>query len=146
MDPEPTAVSSHLQGTVVSIEVAVGDVVRAGTVLALVESMKLHHEVRAESAGIVTAVHRSVGTAVVSGDVMFLLSPPPVDAGDAGSAASDAAAVTAPRRDLADVAERHQLGRDPTPSPGAAPGAGERRGRTSATWSTPGRSSSTDRW
>jgi len=112
MDPEPTAVSSHLQGTVVSIEVAVGDVVRAGTVLALVESMKLHHEVRAESAGIVTAVHRSVGTAVVSGDVMFLLSPPPVDAGDAGSAASDAAAVTAPRRDLADVAERHQLGRD----------------------------------
>ena len=111
MDPEPTAVSSHLQGTVVSIEVAVGDVVRAGTVLALVESMKLHHEVRAESAGVVTAVHPSVGSAVVSGDVMFLLSEAPAD-DDPGTGASDDDAAAAPRRDQADVAERHQLGRD----------------------------------
>ena len=44
-------VRSPLQGTIVSLEVSAGDVVRAGTVLFLIESMKMHHDVTAPEAG-----------------------------------------------------------------------------------------------
>ena len=44
-------VRSPLQGTVVSLEVAPGDVVRTGAVLMLIESMKMHHDVAASEHG-----------------------------------------------------------------------------------------------
>ena len=44
-------VRSPLQGTIVSLEVAAGDVVGAGAVLLLIESMKMHHDVVADDGG-----------------------------------------------------------------------------------------------
>ena len=48
---EPIGVVSELLGTVVTLEVVAGASVRAGQVVALIESMKLHHEVVASAAG-----------------------------------------------------------------------------------------------
>ena len=106
-------VSSSLQGTVVSIEVEIGSSVVSGTVLALVESMKLHHEVRAEFDGLVRSIEVEVGATVQPGDRLILLGAP--------DAAALASAVSTPdesvpkglaRRDLNDVIERHRLGLD----------------------------------
>ena len=47
---------SPLPGTIVRIEVAVGDAVAAGDVLAVVEAMKMETEIRAEKAGTVTSI------------------------------------------------------------------------------------------
>ena len=46
-----SALVAPLQGTVVSVAVAEGDAVRAGQVVAIMESMKMEHEVRAEMTG-----------------------------------------------------------------------------------------------
>lgn len=47
---------SPLPGTIVRIEVAVGDAVAAGDVLAVVEAMKMETEIRADKAGTVTSI------------------------------------------------------------------------------------------
>jgi acetyl-CoA carboxylase carboxyltransferase component len=105
-------IRSELQGTIVSVEVAVGAVVASGTVLALVESMKLHHDVVAPSAGVVEAIDVSVGETVHIGASLFRLGP----LGAGVVAAADAEPVQGPhglgRPDLAEVVERHRIGLD----------------------------------
>jgi acetyl-CoA carboxylase carboxyltransferase component len=128
-------VRSELQGTVVSIETTLGAGVRAGGALALVESMKLHHEVSSPAAGTVIAIVADVGTTVMPGDPLFELGPPAdradsdgqsgpggsVDADTYGSSTDGSSGPTA-RADLADVLERHRVGLD-----AARPDAVERR-------------------
>jgi acetyl-CoA carboxylase carboxyltransferase component len=108
-------VRSPLQGTIVSLEVAAGDVVPAGAVLLLVESMKMHHDVIADDGGRVAEILVEVGTAVMPGDPLLRLTP--VDADEAAASAGPAAAVAgrAPggvRADLAEALERHRVGLD----------------------------------
>jgi acetyl-CoA carboxylase carboxyltransferase component len=110
-------VRSPLQGTIVSLEVALGDVVRAGAVLLLVESMKMHHDVTADAGGRVVELTVAVGTAVMPGDLLARLEPVAVDAtadGQPDGAAPAGAPTPAPavRGDLADVLERHRVGLD----------------------------------
>ena len=57
-------VSSPIQGTIVTIDVAAGDEVRAGQQLAVVEAMKMEHVIAAEHDGIVRQV------TMVAGDVV----------------------------------------------------------------------------
>ena len=108
-----TDVRSPLQGTVVSIEVATGDVVRAGTVLMLIESMKMHHDVAATEQGRVAELLVGVGTAVMPGDRLVVLEPVAHVADEpqqtAQAATSDEGAV---RADLAESIERHRVGLD----------------------------------
>ncbi len=109
-----TQIRSELQGTVVTVEVVAGARVRPGSVLALVESMKLHHEVTAPRAGTVTSVFVEAGRTVVPGDALFELGPP-VGSDDAApdtddDVGSDASATS--RADLAEVVERHRIGLD----------------------------------
>ena len=61
----PGSVRSPLQGTVVSIEVSVGDEVQAGQLLAVMESMKMQHEIRAHLSGSVSMI------GVGSGDTLW---------------------------------------------------------------------------
>ena len=61
----PGSVKSPLQGTVVSIEVSVGEEVQAGQLLVVMESMKMQHEIKAHLSGSVTVI--SVG----SGDTLW---------------------------------------------------------------------------
>jgi 3-methylcrotonyl-CoA carboxylase alpha subunit len=61
------ALSTPLPGTVVAIEVQVGDRVKAGQTLLVVEAMKMEHAIRAPRAGVVTAVRYRVGERVAEG-------------------------------------------------------------------------------
>jgi len=56
-----------MQGTVVSVDVAAGDTVRAGQPVVILESMKMEHVVVAECDGVV------VGIAVAVGDTVALV-------------------------------------------------------------------------
>ncbi len=71
----PTPLLAPMPGMVVRVSVAVGDVVAAGQGLAVVEAMKMENELRASTAGIVTAVRAVVGTAVEKGAVLVELGP-----------------------------------------------------------------------
>jgi acetyl-CoA carboxylase carboxyltransferase component len=100
-----------MQGTVVSIDVAEGDVVAAGRQLVVLESMKMEHVIGAEWPGTVTGIAVEVGQTVMPGDVLVLVEP-----GD-GAAAADVAAGSAidldhVRADLAEAVERHDVGLD----------------------------------
>lgn len=116
-----TTVTSELQGTVVSIEVEIGSAVSAGTTMALVESMKLHHEVSAPVSGVVRSIAVEVGATVHPGDRLFDIVP-----GEEGAGATTAYVADGPegldRKDLADVVARRALGTDE-----ARPDAVERR-------------------
>jgi len=73
--PMTTSVTSPLQGTIVSVTVAPGDTVKAGAVLFLVESMKMHHDVVAPDAATVTDVLATVGATVTAGQILAHLGP-----------------------------------------------------------------------
>ena len=65
--------SSVIQGTIVEINVAIGDEVRIGQSLAVVEAMKLQHDIKADRSGLVCAVSMSVGNVVREGyPVVFI--------------------------------------------------------------------------
>ncbi len=116
-------VRSQLHGTIVSIEIGQGQMVLAGATLALVESMKLHHDVDAPSAGIVRDVAVEIGSTVHPGDVLFELEPASVSADPTSDVAEPIAApLGRERRDLSDVLDRRRLGTDE-----ARPDAVERR-------------------
>jgi len=68
-----TELTVPFAGTVLRVAVAPGDRVAAGTVLLLIESMKMEHVVEAAAAGTVASVDVSVGDAVGSGDVLLVL-------------------------------------------------------------------------
>jgi acetyl-CoA carboxylase biotin carboxyl carrier protein len=55
--------------------VEVGDAVRVGQVLCIIEAMKLMNEIEAEAAGEVVKVHPGNGQAVQFGDALFSLRP-----------------------------------------------------------------------
>ncbi len=57
-------VRAPMPGTIIEILVAVGDPVKAGQTLAVMEAMKMEHLLTAPSAGVVAAVHTSAGAAV----------------------------------------------------------------------------------
>jgi acetyl-CoA/propionyl-CoA carboxylase biotin carboxyl carrier protein len=68
------AVVSPMQGTVLSVAVAEGDVVEAGTVLCIVEAMKMENEVAAHRPGTVRALHVAEGQAVQADEALAVIS------------------------------------------------------------------------
>jgi len=113
----------------VALLVGAGDPVRAGGVVALVESMKMHHEVLAPVDGVVDAVVAVEGSMLSPGDVVVTLGPPiAAAAGDALPPVDVSSASSLPkgldRPDLAEVIDRHESGLD-----AARPDAVEKRRR-----------------
>lgn len=53
--------------------VAVGDLVAAGTVVGLIETMKIFNEVLAERGGVIAAIHAESGQLVHAGDVLMTI-------------------------------------------------------------------------
>jgi pyruvate/2-oxoglutarate dehydrogenase complex dihydrolipoamide acyltransferase (E2) component len=101
--PEGRALSAPVAGTVSSIA-AVGERLPAGAVVAVVEAMKMEHEVIAEAGGEVTRVDVAVGDTVTAGQAVAAVA-----AGDAPPAAPFAAPA---RAALDEVLARHEAGRD----------------------------------
>jgi acetyl-CoA/propionyl-CoA carboxylase biotin carboxyl carrier protein len=64
-----------MQGTVLAIEVAEGDDVRAGQVLCIVEAMKMENEVHAPRDGTVRELSVAAGEPVTTGQVICVLVP-----------------------------------------------------------------------
>jgi acetyl-CoA/propionyl-CoA carboxylase biotin carboxyl carrier protein len=68
------AIVSPMQGTVLSVEVAEGDEVRAGQVLCIVEAMKMENEITAHSDGVVSELSVAPGEPVQTGQVICVVS------------------------------------------------------------------------
>jgi len=66
-------VAAHITGTVWKIEVKVGQQVDAGTVLVILESMKMEMPVEAPDAGTVKEIRCKETQAVNEGDVLVVL-------------------------------------------------------------------------
>ncbi|HUZ43917.1 MAG TPA: carboxyl transferase domain-containing protein [Acidimicrobiales bacterium] len=116
------AVRAPMQGTVVALSVSAGDEVGARQVLAVIEAMKMEHEIIAPTAGLVRSVASVVGEAVVEGFPLLFIEPSSADA-EVGAAEEDFDPDQV-RADLAEVLERHRLVTDE-----ARPEAVERRRR-----------------
>ena len=68
-------VPAHITGTVWKIEKKVGDEVKAGDVLVILESMKMEMPIEAPEAGKVAEVRCKEGQAVSEGEVLVVLQP-----------------------------------------------------------------------
>src|SRR4051795_2378895 len=68
------AVTTPMQGTVLSVEVEDGQEVTAGQVICVVEAMKMENEIAAQRDGTVSALAVSPGQAVKTGQVICLIS------------------------------------------------------------------------
>ncbi len=60
-------VTSPLPGVIVEISVKVGDAVKAGQQVAVLEAMKMENAIEADHAGTVTAIHVNKGDSVLEG-------------------------------------------------------------------------------
>jgi acetyl/propionyl-CoA carboxylase alpha subunit/acetyl-CoA carboxylase carboxyltransferase component len=96
-----------LQGTVISIQAGVGEEVRKGQALMIMEAMKMEHVIAAEFAGLVREIAVGVGDTVFEDHPLAFLEPRE-GAGEAGDA-EEAVDLEAIRPDLAEAIERHRL-------------------------------------
>jgi len=100
---------STLLGAVVRVLVAPGDVVQAGTAVAIVESMKMEYSIEAEQVGVVGEVLVAPGDAVKVGDPLVTLVD--VDAatapGGAPTPVAEPGQAGRMRAALAEVRDRH---------------------------------------
>ena len=62
-----------IAGKLLDIKVKVGDAVKKGEIVAVIEAMKLENEVPATADGIVKEIKASKGNAVNNGDVLIVL-------------------------------------------------------------------------
>jgi acetyl-CoA/propionyl-CoA carboxylase biotin carboxyl carrier protein len=62
-----------MQGTIISVLVAVGDAVEAGEGVCVLEAMKMENQVDAERSGTVSEVRVSAGDNVSAGDVLVVI-------------------------------------------------------------------------
>ena len=120
---DTAAVCAPMQGTVVSIDVGEGDIVRAGQQVAIVEAMKMEHVVKAQQGGVVRRILVDRGDALFQGAALLHI--------EASSMQADLQAIDEVadpdhiRVDLAEVLQRRELGLDP-----ARPEAVAKRRRT----------------
>ncbi len=111
--PAQVPVRSELQGTIVGVFVEAGSPVRLGQVLALIESMKMHHEITAAVAGLVESVAIADGDTISAGQTLLVLVEGAAPHGDAAMPAPVAAGpVGLERDDLREVLDRHASGLD----------------------------------
>lgn len=68
------SISAPMPGTILSVNVKVGDTVKSGDVLFILEAMKLENEIMAPCNGTVTHVNAVRGASVNSGDVLCVIA------------------------------------------------------------------------
>ncbi len=68
-----TQVAAHITGTVWKIEVKVGQSVRAGDTMVILESMKMEMPVETETDGVVKEIRCVEAQSVAEGDVLVVI-------------------------------------------------------------------------
>ena len=68
-----TRVDSPLPGNVLDVKVAVGQAVKAGQVLVIIEAMKMENEVAAPCDGVVKQIVAAKGAVVATGDALLVI-------------------------------------------------------------------------
>ena len=68
------AVTSPLPGVIIGVKVNVGDVVKPGQVVAVLEAMKMENDIEAEFGGTVTAVNVAKGDSVLEGAAIVTIA------------------------------------------------------------------------
>lgn len=68
-----TRVDAPLPGNVLDVKVAVGDAVKAGQVLVIIEAMKMENEVAAPCDGVVKQIVSAKGAVVATGDALLVI-------------------------------------------------------------------------
>jgi acetyl/propionyl-CoA carboxylase alpha subunit/acetyl-CoA carboxylase carboxyltransferase component len=107
---DAVATLAPVQGTVVSVEVSVGDLVHAGQPLLVMEAMKMEHVVGAATSGVVRELAVSRGDTVFEGRPVVFIEESDVEA--AGTEAAVEVDLDRVRPDLAEAHERHAAGLD----------------------------------
>ena len=92
-----------------AIDVRPGDAVEAGQQVAVLESMKMEHVIRAASAGVVSDVSVEVGTTVRQGEALLTIEPSAPSAVPAEPERAGDIDLESVRADLAEVLERHAI-------------------------------------
>ena len=117
------ALRAPLQGTVINISVAVGDAVRAGQALMIMEAMKMEHVIAAEVSGVVRQITVEAGDTVFEDHPLAFLEA--AEVAGAGDQDDDVIDLDFIRPDLAEV-----LARKATTLDAARPDAVARRRKT----------------
>ena len=69
-----TKVTTPLPGTILDVFVNVGDTVKAGQRVVLLEAMKMENNIEADTDGTVTSVNVRKGDSVLEGDTLIVIS------------------------------------------------------------------------
>ncbi|MEI8217219.1 MAG: biotin/lipoyl-containing protein [Eubacteriales bacterium] len=67
------AINAPIPGTILDVKVAVGDVIKNGQLILILEAMKMENEIFAAQAGTVETIQVSKGDSVNAGDLMVSL-------------------------------------------------------------------------
>ena len=67
---EGEAISSPMPGTILEVKVNVGDSVKKGQVLMILEAMKMENEIMAGTDGVITSIGVTKGASVQTGDAL----------------------------------------------------------------------------
>jgi acetyl/propionyl-CoA carboxylase alpha subunit/acetyl-CoA carboxylase carboxyltransferase component len=108
--PGTVQVAAPLQGTVVAVDVAEGELVRPGQQIAVLEAMKMEHLVTTSTGGHVCRVIAKKGMLLMAGDPIAFLEP--ADVGHDAAEEAGEIDLDAIRPDLAEVISRHANVRD----------------------------------
>lgn len=71
--PTGTQITAPLPGTITEVNVSVGDAVKAGDTLIVLEAMKMQNNIEAETSGTISAVRVSKGDSVLEGTVLVVI-------------------------------------------------------------------------
>lgn len=66
-------VTSPLPGVIIAVKVSVGETVKSGQTLAILEAMKMENEILAEQDGIVASVNVSKGDSILEGETIVTI-------------------------------------------------------------------------
>ena len=68
-------VSANIPGKVVTVEVAVGDEVKEGQVVMILEAMKMQNEIQAPVSGTITEIHCEEGQSIEANVPLLVITP-----------------------------------------------------------------------
>jgi biotin carboxyl carrier protein len=74
--PDPSEIKAFIPGTIVEIKVSEGDSIEAGTVLLLLDAMKMHNEVCSSKDGLIGKIHVCAGDSVKKNQLLINLIIP----------------------------------------------------------------------